>query len=112
MSNAIKDYGIPCAKESGITGDDLAKIQAGNFADLPQQYGCFSDCISKKVGLVTDADTFDNDAFKEKLASFVVENRIQEFFDGCSGKLGEGSCKVTGSFYHCIANIVLGAVIG
>lgn len=111
ISNAILEYGLPCAKESGLSGDDLSNIQSGNFGAVGPQVGCFSDCVSKKLGLVDDSNAFNTEAFKGKLADFVLPDRIQEFMDNCNSQIGEEKCNASAEFYHCILNIVLAKVL-
>ncbi|XP_059622593.1 uncharacterized protein LOC132265827 [Phlebotomus argentipes] len=107
LSKAIIDIGLPCVSEIGLTSDVATEVQKGNFIGALGKWSCFADCVSQKVGIVNADYVFQVDNFKGRLNDFVLPGRIEEFMTTCQPKIGEGKCKASGEFYHCIANVIL-----
>ncbi|XP_059607923.1 uncharacterized protein LOC132255785 [Phlebotomus argentipes] len=112
LSKAIMDIAVPCVTDVGLTVEAAMQVQKGNFIAALAEWRCFADCVSQKVGIVNADYVFQAKDFQKQLGDFILPGRIEEFMGKCKGKIGEGKCKASGEFYHCIANIVLKEIFG
>ncbi|XP_059608155.1 general odorant-binding protein 56d-like [Phlebotomus argentipes] len=105
---SIANVILPCAKESGSTDSDWAAIQKGDFRSVKDLFGCFADCILKKVGVITPDDVFHADVFKQRVSLYLNDAHAQEFTDRCASQFGTEKCKVSGKVHACLIMSIMG----
>lgn len=98
------DVVVPCALEVGATEEALGSIDNGTSAT--DFFGCFTDCASTKIGVLTD-NIFNIDKYKEKVGQFLREDLVDEFSEKCGSRLGTGSCNITGKVYYCMLETIV-----
>uniref|UniRef100_A0A1B0D9P2 Uncharacterized protein n=1 Tax=Phlebotomus papatasi TaxID=29031 RepID=A0A1B0D9P2_PHLPP len=103
MSNAqvlTLGHVVSCAKEDGVTDEQLVEIEGGNFSSVTDFFGCFADCMSRKVGYLTD-DGFQWDALKGGLSASFGEDKVDKLIETCGGELGSENCRycIDANFY-------------
>ncbi|XP_055692335.1 uncharacterized protein LOC129795274 [Lutzomyia longipalpis] len=102
ISQSIVDVVVPCALETGATEEALGSIDKGDLSSVKNLFGCFTDCVSKKIGVLSEDNNFTVEKFKEKISQFARDDLVDVIVNRCSAKLGSGECQVTGGIYYCI----------
>ncbi|GAB0092001.1 Pheromone/general odorant binding protein [Sergentomyia squamirostris] len=105
--STVTDVVLPCAKDTGISTDVINKVLAGDLSVLPKLYGCFTDCVAKKLNFLTDDNVFEVDAFSERVGRFFNPSFVPQVVDNCVSKLGSGNCQVVGPVLPCVADEIL-----
>uniref|UniRef100_A0A1L8DPM8 Putative odorant-binding protein 56e obp n=1 Tax=Nyssomyia neivai TaxID=330878 RepID=A0A1L8DPM8_9DIPT len=105
----IVDIILPCALESGSSPQSLAKIQSGDLSDIKELYGCFTDCISRKLGIITDDDAFHLNIFQDHVKQVVKPELVTLISEQCVDKVGSTKCTYTGTLYRCLVDIIWGS---
>ncbi|XP_059608156.1 general odorant-binding protein 56d-like [Phlebotomus argentipes] len=99
---AILAVVVPCAQQTGQSFFDLEGIVKGNFTTVRHLYGCFADCVFKKVGFVSEDNAFHEDVLRTQLAKFVKAEQAQEYTERCSARIGTEECQVSGRVFSCL----------
>lgn len=71
----IKDE---CMRKSNITSDMLRKFKEGN-SSIEKQIGCYSDCLSIKLGLLQDDHTLNINRIIEIYSTEIPREAVDEF---------------------------------
>lgn len=107
MQDVFLKYGIPCGFDSIRSPEDIDNIMSLKFDKIGPVLNCFSDCISKKIGILDSSSAFQMDVWKERLSSLILEERLDEFMDACRDKIGTENCQVSRYYYECILDIMM-----
>ncbi|GAB0086077.1 hypothetical protein DMENIID0001_000660 [Sergentomyia squamirostris] len=103
FSETIQNIVIPCALSSGMNTFMMPGVQKGDFSNVTDPFGCFVDCVSKKIGFVSADDVFQKEVVVKKMSNFASSEAIDKFLEKCSKEIKDHEqCKVTGQFYHCV----------
>lgn len=111
----VRNTIVPCILEGltdgGLFGANFNNLLSGNIGPFLHIWGCATDCVSKKVGVVDNDYEFQSERFKELLDAFGIPEDTQNFVNTCSRKIGKSKCKTTGQYYYCIVNIILKKIL-
>ncbi|XP_055692331.1 uncharacterized protein LOC129795271 [Lutzomyia longipalpis] len=101
VTRAIMELALPCAHEVGLSRESLDFIESGNLPGLKGGFGCFADCIAKKLGIVGDDNSFSLEKYNERIGKIVQPDIFGQITEACVGLAGTENCKVAGSVLHC-----------
>ncbi|XP_055692329.1 uncharacterized protein LOC129795269 [Lutzomyia longipalpis] len=101
VTKAIAELAIPCASEAKLSKESVDALKDGNILAIKEGFGCFSDCIAKKLGMIADDNSFHLGKYKERIGKIVQPDAATKIVEACSGSVGTENCKISGSVLHC-----------
>ncbi|XP_055692330.1 general odorant-binding protein 56a-like [Lutzomyia longipalpis] len=101
VTKAIMELGLPCAQEVGLSSESLKSIQSGDILSIQEGFGCFADCIAKKLGMIADDNSFHLGKYRERIGKIVLPEVAAQLEETCKGSVGTENCKISGSVLHC-----------
>lgn len=93
-----------CMRETNISSDLLKKFTEGDNS-VEKQIGCYSDCLSIKLGFLQDDHTLNTNGVIEMLSTEIPREAVDEFVKNCAGKIGKNQCEITLNWIKCDASI-------
>nr|QGW50305.1 odorant-binding protein 10 [Chouioia cunea] len=101
----IKPYKDACLAELKL---DEAIIEQSKKEYLEQgktefsdQLNCFSACMFKKVGIMTEEGKFDEDMARALASGQFPEDEINKAINACKNEVGKDICETAGILFEC-----------
>ncbi|GAB0100408.1 hypothetical protein DMENIID0001_164480 [Sergentomyia squamirostris] len=104
------DILVPCATAAKINPDSIKALLNGDLSalsDVPQLIGCFSDCVSKKLGFVSDDNVFQKDNFRSLIIKYLNPDIEPSLSAACGAATTQEECKASAGLYVCIVEHAL-----
>jgi len=89
-----------CAKEVNLSEEEMSKVKVKDFKNPTENMKCFANCFFEKTGFLKEG-VIQSEQIRNKLASFIGEEKTRDALDKCSSIKGENKCDTAFKLHEC-----------
>ncbi|XP_058804570.1 general odorant-binding protein 56a-like isoform X2 [Phymastichus coffea] len=101
----IQPYKDACFAELKIDQATIDTAQKQYFEEGKTEFGeeisCFSACMFKQLGFMTEEGKFDEDMVRALTADQFSESVLDKAINTCKNEVGKNDCETAGKLFSC-----------
>ncbi|XP_072759369.1 general odorant-binding protein 56d-like [Anoplolepis gracilipes] len=96
----LRQYKESCISETGVDPTVVENAKKGELAESDGKLVCFSDCLLRKIGIITADGDINWDVARSKVPPNVPQEQIDLIYNNCKDIDGNG-CEKGAKLFQC-----------
>ncbi|CAK9824343.1 General odorant-binding protein 56a [Anthophora retusa] len=97
----LAEYKTACIAETGVDTHLIENAKKGNVAKDDEKFGCFSSCMLKKIGIMNQDGTLNEEVARQKAPSTIPKDQVETVINKCKTATGQTDCKKAANLVSC-----------
>ncbi|XP_017795892.1 PREDICTED: general odorant-binding protein 56d-like [Habropoda laboriosa] len=97
----LTEHKTACIAETSVDPQVVENAKKGNFAQDDEKLGCFVSCMLKKIGIMNQDGSVNEEVTRAKAPSDIPKDQVETIINKCKTATGANDCKKAANIASC-----------
>ncbi|XP_076240646.1 general odorant-binding protein 56d-like [Calliopsis andreniformis] len=97
----LAEFKNACITETGVEPQAIENAKSGNADENDQKLKCFASCMLKKVGVMNEDGSFNEEVTRKRAPSHVTKDQVDDLINKCKDTTGDDVCDKAAKLVKC-----------